>query len=123
MLNQKGGKVPLWPSWIAEQLLCCFRLFIRNSHISNFSTLSFWLTEAGINRSTITMFSWAALAYSFKFIWAPLIDKLPLPYLTRKMGLRRSWLLVAQILVICAICLMAFTNPYRILLILAHFQI
>ncbi len=65
-----------------------------------FSTLSFWLTEAGINRSTITMFSWAALAYSFKFIWAPLIDKLPLPYLTRKMGLRRSWLLVAQILVI-----------------------
>lgn len=55
-----------------------------------FSTLSFWLTEAGINRSTITMFSWAALAYSFKFIWAPLIDKLPLPYLTRKMGLRRS---------------------------------
>ncbi len=76
-----------------------------------FSTLSFWLTEAGINRSTITMFSWAALAYSFKFIWAPLIDKLPLPYLTRKMGLRRSWLLVAQILVICAICLMAFTNP------------
>lgn len=76
-----------------------------------FSTLSFWLTEAGINRSTITMFSWAALAYSFKFIWAPLIDKLPLPYLTKKMGLRRSWLLIAQILVICAICLMAFTNP------------
>ncbi|GLG83963.1 MULTISPECIES: AmpG family muropeptide MFS transporter [Acinetobacter] len=76
-----------------------------------FSTLSFWLTEAGINRSTITMFSWAALAYSFKFIWAPLIDKLPLPYLTKKMGLRRSWLLVAQLLVICAICMMAFTNP------------
>ncbi|EPQ5082764.1 AmpG family muropeptide MFS transporter [Acinetobacter baumannii] len=76
-----------------------------------FSTLSFWLTEAGINRSTITMFSWAALAYSFKFIWAPLIDKLPLPYLTRRMGLRRSWLLVSQLLVICAICMMAFTNP------------
>ena len=76
-----------------------------------FSTLSFWLTEAGINRSTITMFSWAALAYSFKFIWAPLIDKLPLPYLTKKMGLRRSWLLVSQLLVICAICMMAMTNP------------
>ncbi|QIO07506.1 AmpG family muropeptide MFS transporter [Acinetobacter shaoyimingii] len=76
-----------------------------------FSTLSFWLTEAGIQRSTITMFSWAALAYAFKFIWAPLIDKLPLPYLTQKMGKRRSWLLVSQILVTIAICAMAFTDP------------
>lgn len=76
-----------------------------------FSTLSFWLSEAGIQRSTITMFSWAALAYAFKFIWAPLIDKLPLPYLTKKMGKRRSWLFVSQILVTIAICLMAFTDP------------
>lgn len=76
-----------------------------------FATLSFWLSEAGIARSTITMFSWAALAYAFKFIWAPLIDKLPLPWLTAKMGRRRSWLLVSQILVISAICAMAFINP------------
>ena len=76
-----------------------------------FSTLSFWLSEAGIQRSAITMFSWAALAYAFKFIWAPLIDKLPLPYLTEKMGKRRSWLFVSQILVTVAICLMAFTDP------------
>ncbi len=76
-----------------------------------FSTLSFWLTEAGVERSTITMFSWAALAYAFKFIWAPLIDKLPLPGLTKKMGQRRSWLLVSQILVVISICLMAFTDP------------
>lgn len=76
-----------------------------------FATLSFWLSEAGIARSTITMFSWAGLAYAFKFIWAPLIDKLPLPWLTKKMGRRRSWLLLAQILVIIAICSMAFINP------------
>ena len=76
-----------------------------------FSTLSFWLSEAGIQRSTITMFSWAALAYAFKFIWAPLIDRLPLPYLTQKMGKRRSWLLISQILVTIAICMMAFTDP------------
>lgn len=76
-----------------------------------FATLSFWLSEAGIARSTITMFSWAALAYAFKFIWSPLIDKLPLPWLTKKMGQRRSWLLVSQILVTCAICAMAFINP------------
>jgi hypothetical protein len=42
-----------------------------------FSSLSLWLREAGIDRSVVTMFSWAALGYSFKFIWAPLIDALP----------------------------------------------
>lgn len=76
-----------------------------------FSTLSFWLTEAGISRSTVTLFSWAALGYSFKFIWAPLIDKLPIIGLTKRMGQRRSWLLLSQIMVIIAICLMAMTNP------------
>lgn len=76
-----------------------------------FATLSFWLSEAGVQRSAITMFSWASLAYAFKFIWAPLIDKLPLPYLTRRMGQRRGWLLVSQILVISAICAMSFINP------------
>lgn len=76
-----------------------------------FATLSFWLVEAGITRSTVTMFSWAALGYSFKWIWAPLVDKLPLPILTRLMGQRRSWLLLAQIFVIIAISLMAMTNP------------
>lgn len=76
-----------------------------------FSVLSFWLSEAGIQRSAITMFSWAALAYAFKFIWAPLIDKLPLPFLTKKLGKRRGWLLLSQILVTIAICMMAFTDP------------
>lgn len=76
-----------------------------------FSTLSFWLSEAGVDRSAVTYFSWAALAYSFKFIWAPIIDKLPLPVLHRLLGRRRSWLLVAQCSVIAAIALMAMTDP------------
>ena len=45
-----------------------------------FSTLSVWLVKAGIERSTITMFSWAALAYSFKFIWSPLVDHSRFPF-------------------------------------------
>ena len=76
-----------------------------------FSSLSLWLREAGVERSTVTYFSWAALAYSFKFVWAPLVDKLPLPILTRLLGRRRSWMLVSQIAVIMAILLMAQTNP------------
>ena len=72
-----------------------------------FSSLSIWLGEAGVERRTVTMFSWAALAYSFKFVWSPLIDALPLPLLTRALGRRRAWLFAAQCAVIAAICLMA----------------
>ena len=76
-----------------------------------FSSLSLWLIEAGVQRATVTYFSWAALGYSFKFLWAPLIDRLPVPLLTRILGRRRAWLLVAQFLVISAIVLMAFIDP------------
>jgi len=76
-----------------------------------FSSLSLWLREAGIEKSAVTYFSWAALGYSFKFIWAPLVDKLPLPFLTQKFGRRRAWLLLSQMMIISAISLMAFINP------------
>ncbi len=76
-----------------------------------FSSLSLWLREAGIARATVTYFSWAALGYSFKFVWAPLVDSLPLPFLTRWLGKRRSWLLLSQCLIMLAIIMMAMTNP------------
>lgn len=76
-----------------------------------FSSLSLWLGEAGIDKSAVTFFSWAALGYSFKFVWAPLIDELPVPVLTRSLGRRRAWLLIAQLLIILAIGIMAFSNP------------
>ena len=76
-----------------------------------FGTLGIWLKEAGVERAAITYFAWAALGYSFKFVWAPLIDKLPLPFLTRHLGQRRAWMLVAQIAVMAAIAWMGFTDP------------
>ncbi|RKG44413.1 MULTISPECIES: AmpG family muropeptide MFS transporter [Acinetobacter] len=76
-----------------------------------FSSLSLWLGEAGIDKSAVTFFSWAALGYSFKFVWAPLIDELPVPLLTKLMGRRRAWLLIAQCLIICAIAIMALSDP------------
>lgn len=76
-----------------------------------FSSLSLWLSEAGLSKSAVTMFSWAALGYSFKFVWAPLIDRLPVPVLTKLMGRRRAWILVSQLAIIGAICLMALTDP------------
>jgi len=76
-----------------------------------FSSLSLWLREAGVDKSAVTYFSWAALGYSFKFIWAPLVDKLPIPFLTQQFGRRRAWLLVSQVMIVISICLMALTNP------------
>lgn len=76
-----------------------------------FSSLSIWLDEAGFDMKVITMFSWAALGYSFKFIWAPLVDALAIPVLTRKLGNRRAWLLVAQCLIMGAIFLLGSISP------------
>ncbi len=76
-----------------------------------FSTLSVWLREAEVTRSSVTFFSWAALGYSFKFIWAPLVDKIPFPYLTGLLGRRRSWMLISQLSIIVAILLMGSTDP------------
>ncbi len=76
-----------------------------------FGTLSFWLREAGIDRTTIGYLSWVGLAYGFKWVWAPLVDRLPIPLLTRWLGRRRSWLLAAQLTIIAALVLMALTDP------------
>lgn len=76
-----------------------------------FSSLSLWLREAGVERAAVTFFSWAALGYSFKFVWAPLVDKLPLPILTPKLGRRRGWMFLAQCSIILAIGGMAFIDP------------
>ena len=65
-------------------------------------TLSFWLREAGIDRSTIGHLSWIGLAYGFKWMWSPLVDRLPLPLLTRWLGRRRAWLLLSQVVI--AVC-------------------
>jgi PAT family beta-lactamase induction signal transducer AmpG len=74
-------------------------------------TLSFWLREAGIDRTTIGHLSWVGLAYGFKWAWAPLVDRMPLPVLTRLLGRRRSWLLLSQLVIMGALAMMAFTDP------------
>ena len=74
-------------------------------------TLSFRLREAGIDRSTIGFLSWVGLAYGFKWVWSPLVDRLPLPLLTRWLGRRRSWLLLAQLTVVAGLVGMALLDP------------
>ena len=74
-------------------------------------TLSFRLREAGIDRATIGFLSWVGLAYGFKWAWAPLVDRLALPVLTRLLGRRRSWLLLAQVAIVLGLLGMAWSNP------------
>lgn len=74
-------------------------------------TLSFRLREAGVDRTTIGFLSWVGLAYGFKWVWAPLVDRLPIPPLTTLLGRRRGWLLLAQMAVIAGLCGMAFNDP------------
>jgi len=74
-------------------------------------TLSFRLREAGIDRSTIGYLSWVGLAYAFKWVWAPLVDRLPIPLLTRALGRRRSWLLLSQLAIVAGLVGMALADP------------
>jgi len=74
-------------------------------------TLSFRLREAGIDRSTIGYLSWVGLAYGFKWVWAPLVDRMPIPGLTALLGRRRSWLLLSQAIVVAGLVGMALCDP------------
>ena len=74
-------------------------------------TLSFRLREAGIDRATIGFLSWVGLAYGFKWVWAPLVDRMPIPLLTRWLGRRRSWLLLSQLGIIGGLIAMALVDP------------
>jgi PAT family beta-lactamase induction signal transducer AmpG len=73
------------------------------------------LREAGIDRSTIGYLSWVGLAYGFKWVWAPLVDRLPIPFFTLRLGRRRSWLLLAQVMVMVGLVGMALTDPSQTL--------
>lgn len=76
-------------------------------------TLAYWLKEGGIHLKDITMIASAGMAYSFKFLWAPLVDRLYLPFLGR-LGQRRSWLLLAQVSVMAGLMAMAAITPSQL---------
>ncbi len=76
-----------------------------------YSTLSAWLKESGVSLTMIGLFSWASTAYALKFLWSPLVDRMPLPLLTRLLGQRRGWLIFAQIGVALAMLGLGNSDP------------
>ncbi len=76
-----------------------------------FSTLTAWLRAEGIEVAAIGFFSWIGILYSIKFIWAPVVDRLPLPGVTRVLGQRRGWMLLGQALIMTGLAGLAFSDP------------
>jgi len=76
-----------------------------------YSTLSAWLAGAGVELSTVSTFAWLGFAYSFKFVWAPLVDTVRLPFLTHLLGRRRAWMLLAQVSIGVSLFVLSGMDP------------
>ena len=83
-----------------------------------FSTLSVWLVKAGIERNTVTLFSWAGFAYAFKYLWSPLVDNCQMP-IFKKLGHRRSWLIFSQLSVCMFLIFISFIDPQKNIYLIA----
>ena len=82
------------------------------------SSLSLWLKEEGLSRSTI---GWAGLifgVYAFNYLWAPIIDRIQIPFLTKKLGHRRGWIVLMQIAILISLVVWSFINPTQNLALL-----
>src|SRR5580692_6644799 len=77
------------------------------------STLLIWMRESGVDLGTIGLFALVGTPYTLKFLWAPLVDALHVPFFTGRFGRRRGWLVFSQLLLIGAILLLALTDPAR----------
>src|SRR5947207_11883692 len=75
------------------------------------STLLIWMREANVDLTTIGLFALVGTPYTIKFLWAPLVDALHVPWLTQRVGRRRGWLLLSQLLLMLSIALLALTDP------------
>ncbi|MFC1503227.1 MFS transporter [Pseudomonadota bacterium] len=119
--NNKQG----WRVYLEKKVLIMLALGFSSGLpiLLVFGTLSFWLREAEVSRTDIGFFSWVALAYGFKWIWSPLIDRFPIPLFSHLFGRRRGWMLFSQILIVLSLCGMAISNPQVDLVQLAIFAV
>ena len=102
-----------WRQYLQEKVLVIFFLGFSAGlpFPLVYATLTARLNDAGIDKSTITSFAWVGIAYSVKFLWSPLVDRLSLPVLTRWLGRRRSWILFAQCLIGVGLFVLAGVDP------------
>ncbi|HNP63530.1 MAG TPA: MFS transporter [Woeseiaceae bacterium] len=115
MTADVGTKAPNsgWRYYIQEKVLVIFFLGFSGGlpFPLVYATLTAWLNEAGLEKSTISTFAWVGFAYAFKFLWSPLVDRLNVPILTRRFGRRRTWLLLAQCAIGIGLVVLSTINP------------
>jgi PAT family beta-lactamase induction signal transducer AmpG len=115
-MNEAGGatepKRP-WTWYLQEKIVVIFFLGFSGGlpFPLVYATLTYWLNEAGIEKSTISAFAWIGFAYALKFLWSPLVDRLHLPVLTTLLGRRRSWLLFSQVLIAASLVALSTIDP------------
>src|SRR5260221_13640249 len=110
------------PSWFDAMAVYCKRrvlivMFLGFSSglplALSGATLLVWMRESGVDLGTIGLFALVGTPYTLKFLWAPLVDALHVPFFARTFGRRRGWLVFSQLLLIGAILLLALTDPAR----------
>jgi len=102
-----------WRYYLQQKILVIFFLGFSSGlpFPLVYSTLSLWLRQADVELSTVSTFAWLGFAYSLKFIWAPLVDSLRLPVLTRILGRRRGWMLLAQLSIGLSLIVLSGIDP------------
>ena len=110
--ESREAKKP-WTWYLQEKLVVIFFLGFSGGlpFPLVYATLTYWLNESGIEKSTISAFAWIGFAYALKFLWSPLVDRLHLPVLTGLLGRRRSWLLLSQLLIASSLVVLASIDP------------
>ncbi len=112
-MPEASNNSPGWRYYLQNKILVIFFLGFSSGlpFPLVYSTLSLWLAQAGVELSTVSTFAWLGFAYSLKFIWAPLVDTVRLPVLTRVLGRRRSWMLVAQLSIGVSLLVLSGIDP------------
>ncbi|MYL24541.1 MFS transporter [Halomonas alkaliantarctica] len=109
---QRSWRAALAIYWQAPVLTMLFLGFSAGlPFLLVFSTLSAWLRSDGVEVAAIGFFAWIGMLYSIKFFWAPVVDRLPLPVLTRTFGQRRGWMLLAQAMIASGLIGLAGLEP------------
>ncbi|MBX9976768.1 MAG: MFS transporter, partial [Alphaproteobacteria bacterium] len=96
--------------------LLCLSFVSGLPFLLTLSTLSFWLSEVGVSKTHISLLLLAGIPYSVKFLWAPFLDQVRLPYITHRLGHRRSWALLAHMGLMGALLCLGWSNPSENLL-------
>ena len=113
--DSQAQKLTFTESYLKKETLGVFLFGISSGFPLTLvlSITSTWLATAGVSKSDIGLFSLVTLVYAWKFLWSPAIDQLPLGFLTRLLGRRRSWMLVISILMAAVILLVARFDPAK----------